>query len=413
MLKPFPLMGEGWVGVRALQIHAPHPSPPHKGGGSVSNQTAYEHSVVMTLLDRQLVFSYVKAYVICLVSLLSLFIIIDLFNNLDNFMQHNGGLTQTLEHIGLYYSYKTSEIFDKLCEPIVLLAAMFTVAWVQRNNELIPLLSAGISTRRVVLPVILSACAVLGLGSLNQEIFLPKVDSYLLEHRDDPKGEKNTEVRGGYDSNGILIGNGTAIKKDQTVIGFVCRIPPSVTHNSVVTLQAERARWTPAESADKPGGWMLTGTIPAELDSWNRPDILEVMGGGRYFLYTKELDFETVTRNKNWVMFLPTWKLLEELDRGTAFRPSAVAVVFHIRLTRPILGVIIVVLGLSIILRDQNRNVYISAGLCVTICAVFFAACFASRHLGESEYLPPALAAWLPVLVFGPAAWVTFDAVHT
>jgi lipopolysaccharide export system permease protein len=44
---------------------------------------------------------------------------------------------------------------------------------------------------------------------------------------------------------------------------------------------------------------------------------------------------------------------------------------------------------------------------------VFFAALFTCKSLGENDYLSPALAAWLPVLCFGPLAFVLFDAVHT
>ena len=74
---------------------------------------------------------------------------------------------------------------------------------------------------------------------------------------------------------------------------------------------------------------------------------------------------------------------------------------------------ILVLMGLSVILRDQNRNVFISTGLCLGLCAVFFAACLACKHLGDNEYLAPALAAWLPVILFGPLAFVNFDAIHT
>jgi lipopolysaccharide export system permease protein len=77
------------------------------------------------------------------------------------------------------------------------------------------------------------------------------------------------------------------------------------------------------------------------------------------------------------------------------------------------MGMLLVFLGLSMILRDQNRNVFISAGLCLFMCAVFFGAMFLCKHLGDHSYLSPALAAWLPVLVFGPLAFVLFDAVHT
>jgi len=88
-------------------------------------------------------------------------------------------------------------------------------------------------------------------------------------------------------------------------------------------------------------------------------------------------------------------------------------VLFHTRLTRPLLGLVLVVMGLSVILRDQNRNVFISSGMCLVLCGVFFAACYMSKTAGDYEYVSPAAAAWAPVLVFGPFAIVLFDAVHT
>src|SRR5260370_39679069 len=96
----------------------------------------------MNLLDRLLIRSYLKAYVVCLVSLLSLYVVVDLFTNVDDFTVHHHGLGPVLSHIGSYYGYKISQIFDRLCEAIILLAAMFTVAMLPRNNELLPLLSA-------------------------------------------------------------------------------------------------------------------------------------------------------------------------------------------------------------------------------------------------------------------------------
>jgi lipopolysaccharide export system permease protein len=47
------------------------------------------------------------------------------------------------------------------------------------------------------------------------------------------------------------------------------------------------------------------------------------------------------------------------------------------------------------------------------MCGVFFAAVFACKQLGDGEYLSPALAAWGPVLFFGPLAFSLFDAIHT
>src|SRR5438105_6634696 len=139
----------------------------------------------MHLLDRVLIRGYLKAYLVCLTSLLSLYVVVDLFTNIDDFAEHHHGLADVLKHIATYYGYRILQYFDRMSEAIVLLAAMFTVAWIQRNNELLPLLSAGVSTQRVVRPVLFSACLMLGLAALNQELAIPKVGEFLLAPRDD------------------------------------------------------------------------------------------------------------------------------------------------------------------------------------------------------------------------------------
>jgi lipopolysaccharide export system permease protein len=367
----------------------------------------------MTLLDRLMIRGYLKAYLVCLVSLLSLYVVVDLFMNLDDFAEHHEGLASILMHIASYYGYRLMQYFDRMSEAIVLLAAMFTVAWMQRNNELLPLLSAGVSTQRVVRPVLLSASLMLGLAALNQELAIPRVGDALLAPRDDPGGDKDLEVHHGIEPNGIHITGDRASRHPKPVVKwFCCLIDTNIAPN-LIHLRAQEAYYVPPGAAKRSGGWLLTGTVPAELEGWDKPDILEIIDSGKYFLHTQEVTFETITRNRGWFIFASTPQLLQELSKPDSTRLASMAVLFHMRLTRPILGLILVFMGLSVILRDQNRNVFISTGLCLVLCGVFFGACFACKHLGDNEYLSPALAAWLPVLTFGPLGFVLFDAIHT
>jgi lipopolysaccharide export system permease protein len=364
-------------------------------------------------LDRMMIRAYVKAYLVCLVSLIGLFIVLDLFTNLDDFAQQRLGFWNTMKIIGVYYANMTPRIFDRLCEAIVLLAAMFTVAMTQRNNELLPLLSAGVSTRRVVTPVLFAACGMLGLTMANQELVLPNIDTSLVENRADPNGEKQIDVKGVYDQNGILISGKSAQRRNQTVEKFFCVMDPKLGHDSLSQLMAETAQYVPPV-ADEPhsGGWLLTHTTPAELENWTRTDILEPLESGRYFLRT-DVDFQTAIRSKNWYVYMTTWQLIFEMDRPGNLQQIGLAVVFHQRLTRPILGILLVFMGLGTILRDQTRNIFISAGLCLVICALFFGAILTCQYMGNNQLVSAALSAWLPVLAFGPLAFVMFDAVHT
>jgi lipopolysaccharide export system permease protein len=367
---------------------------------------------MLGLLDRQMIYGYVKSYIVCLVSLLGLFIVVDLFTNLDDFTQQHQGMSESMRHIGLYYGNMTPRIFDRLCEAIVLLAGMFTVAMMQRNNELLPLLSAGVSTRRVVLPVLLAACGMLVTSVLNQELVLPNIDAFLVENRSSFTGDKKIEVKGALDSKGVHISGHLADVKHQTIDKFVCVIPPKLGRDSLASLQAEIARYIPPGDGEETGGWLLQRTTPSELVNWDGGGILKPLGEGRFFLKT-DVDFQNAIRSKNWFVYLTTWNLWEELQRPGNPQQAALAVVFHQRLTRPVLGMILVFMGLGVILRDQTRNIFISAALCLVLCAVFFGACLTCQYLGNNEHLAPSLAAWLPVLSFGPLAFVMFDAVHT
>jgi len=365
----------------------------------------------MKILDRLLFNSFLKAYAICLVSLLSLYVVIDLFTNLEDFAQHVTGLLPVLRNIVKYYGYKVIQIFDRLCEAIVLLAAAFTVAWIQRNNELLPLLSAGVPTRRVIRPILWGAISLIVLGVLNQELVIPRVADALLTDRDDPLGEKTLVVAGAYDGNGIHVEGSEAKRNGYIVRPFYVTVPETLA-DGLVHMTAKEARYIPAEpEVLQSGGWLMTGVYPPSLE--NLPPALELLDPGKYFLRTSDVDFDVLTRNRQWFMFASTNRLRELLTRPDARRLAAIAVQFHMRITRPILGILLVCLGLSVILRDQNRNVFIGTGLCLANCALFFAAIFACKHLGDNEYLNPALSAWLPVMVFGPVTVASFDGIHT
>jgi lipopolysaccharide export system permease protein len=362
---------------------------------------------MMTLIDRQLVLSFLKAFVVCLTSLLALFIVVDLFTNLDDFQGKN--LLETLRRIGAYYAYRIPQIFDRLAEAIILLAAMFTVSWMQRNNEQLALLSAGVSTRRIVLPVMLAACAMLSLATLNQELLLPRVASKLNNAKDDPEGLRDTLAQSAFDPNGVHLTGTLASSYKKTVYKLCATIPENVAGN-LVHLYAEEARYT--QTGPRQGTWELTNTRPAEVEMIDN-SVVEVVDKGRFRIKVRDVTFDALTRRNNWYVYASTQRIWDELCRSDGNRQLGMAVIFHQRVARPLVGILLVVLGISMILRDQNRNVILSVGGCLGLCGTFFVVIQTCRTLGENDLLSPVLAAWVPILVFAPFTLPLFDAVHT
>jgi lipopolysaccharide export system permease protein len=366
---------------------------------------------VISTLDRMFLLSFARSYLIVWTSLVSLYVVIDLFTNIDDFGQKGGGLQSVVNHITEYYSYRVIQIFDLMAEAITLMAAMFSVAWLQRNNELLPQLSAGIPTRRVIRPILLGAAITLALGPLNQELVIPRVADELMKPRDDPDGTKAQAMMGAFDANAVHLEGTVGTRKDQSVMWMYVTIPENAPCG-LVHLVAREAKYIPPGSEPQSGGWLLTYTVPETIDPALLPPYLVQVHPTVYFLKT-EADFEGVSRGATWFLFASTPRLRELLERPEPRRQAKIAVEFHRRITRPLVGAIIVLLGLSVILRNPNRHVFISVGLCLSICALFYACVLGCKFLGTNDYVSPPLSAWLPVLVFGPLTLVSFDAMHT
>ena len=137
------------------------------------------------ILDRQRYWAFLKAYVICYVSLVGLYIVIDAFSNLDEFIKRAEGFGELLTVMGRYYLIHQALYFDQLGGVIGMMAAIFTVTWMQRNNEQLAMLAAGISTHRAIRPVLFSSVIVSMLSVVNQEVIIPKYAEEIQKSHDD------------------------------------------------------------------------------------------------------------------------------------------------------------------------------------------------------------------------------------
>src|SRR5262249_40083402 len=94
-------------------------------------------------------------------------------------------------------------------------------------------------------------------------------------------------------------------------------------------------------------------------------------------------------------------------------RQVKIAVLFHTRITRPLIGFLLVVLGVSVILWNPNRHIALSAALCLGIGVGYYVFVLGCKALGDGDFISPPLAAWLPVMIYGPCALVSMDMIHT
>lgn len=366
---------------------------------------------MITTLDRMLLGAYVRSYVFAGISFISLFIVIDLFTHLDAYVNRSGSWWTITRHIFHYYVVRLPQVFDLMAEAITLMAATFTVAWMLKNNELLPQLSAGIPTRRVIRPVLVGSVATLLLPPLNQQFVIPELAEQLMTSRDDPEGAKAQVLLGTFDSSGIHLEGQAGFRKDKRIEWMYITFPEH-SPGGMIHLTAAEAFYIPPSDEPLSGGWLLINATPDSFTG-SPPLNLTVLGPGRFFLKVETANFDAVNRGNSWYIHASTTRLYELLTKSEGRRQEKLAVLFHTRLTRPIIGTLLVVLGVAVILWNPQRHVVLSAGLCVVIGAGFYVCVLGCKALGDADYITPPLAAWLPVLLYGPPALLAYDAMHT
>src|SRR5207253_3686210 len=90
-----------------------------------------------------------------------------------------------------YYATLVPFLWMKILPISVLLAAGLSVTWLARQNELAPLVSAGVPTRRILLPILLAAAALTALQMVARETVVPG-----LSRRHDDLHRLLTEKKG-------------------------------------------------------------------------------------------------------------------------------------------------------------------------------------------------------------------------
>src|SRR4051812_41968640 len=171
----------------------------------------------MRILDRQRYWAFFKAYVVCFIALVGLYIVIDAFSNLDEFAERADGAVELFQVMGRYYLIHMIQFYDRLCGVVGMMAAIFTVTWMQKNNELLAMLAAGVSTQRVIRPVWISSILVSLLAMVNQEVLMPAYAVELQKTHDDD-GNRKLQISSRYDADNIVFHGLEADRATKTLL---------------------------------------------------------------------------------------------------------------------------------------------------------------------------------------------------
>ncbi len=374
----------------------------------------------MTRIDRYLVFLYFRVLVICFFSLAGLLIVIHVFTNLDEFLRYSQQRQSALIRILIeYYGPYTLSIYERLSGLFALLALLFVVAWLNRTNEFTALMSAGITKRRVVRPLMISSLIVILAAAGLRELAIPHYQDRLDRNPQDLTGDLPRPMRPTFDSDAYALFQGRhLLPANMEIVAPVFKIqggPLAPVMGSKIL--AASAQFMPAAN-DRPAGYLLRQvSAPKRIDTLDsvltldgRPLLLTTkehpwIEAGNCFLVSR-IEFEMLRGGSAWKQFASTHELIEHL-RGENIRSgNDLRVQIHQRFLRPATDWTVLLLGIPVLLTRPDRHMFWVAGACLFVVAGFSAFVLGLAALGSSgTVLSPALACWMPLLMFLPWGW--------
>lgn len=368
----------------------------------------------MKLLDRYVAKNFITGYLIAFFVLIGLCVTLDLFVNLDEFIEQEN----TVGNILIYYPPRIALWFRYLAGMITVIAAVFSLARMTKNNELIAVMASGTSLKRVLAPILLLAVLLTGLLIADEEIIIPRLASRLTLAHDEVHGQRSYAVWFMSDSYGNLICCREFSENEQALLNpFVIlrqRDPGSLRWNVIGQVQAERAVYDAARE-----GWTLEdgrcmNVLPEEIVDLDAPAVQPVD-----FLPSDLEPAQIPLRLQEGYKSLLSLRQLEALIRNPSTRATDMAELVlqqQARIVDPIMNLIMLMVALPVLICRDPRDMKSAILISFVITLSCFITTFLCKLMATEPffgYLRPEIWVWAPVVIFLPIAFIQIDSMKT
>lgn len=362
----------------------------------------------MTILDRHIGARLIATFFKVLLSLVFLFILIDLFTNRRNdIARHDVPWSVVLHYYAVFiptiiYKYQGASLS-------ILVAALLVFGSLAQNNEITATLAGGISLRRIVrVPVLLAALLAVGLFSFQETVGVAA--NRQVRKLDDRYFSRNSESAWTGMSWARLAGGWTChiMKFNRISLAGENLFMHQFGQEKAQQIQAGRVYWDP------------------DKNQWTMED-------GRWFVFDLTKNWECqVTRvtqlpapieESPEELFAmqepPDTKTVPELMadiRGAeqyGMPVGAYLADLHAKFAQPALCFVMVWLAIPFAMRLRRGGLAIGFGVSIAIALAYLILFRISMGLGHIERMNPVVAAWLANVVFLAYGMIMFRRTPT
>ncbi len=358
------------------------------------------------ILSRYIAREFLKLLSLWTTSFFMIFFVVELFERINAIIINKAPFYLILE----YFLYKIPPFLTQTLPFATLLAALITLGVLARNNEVVAMKAHGVSTYRIILPLVVLAASVTAFIFLWNETIVPyaaRKASYIWSVK-----IKKEEERAFFELNKIWYRGENAIynirlldpKKD--LLKGVTIYYFDEAFNLRQRLDAREARWNEdkwtfyqvAIRDFRPGGEIMTEIYDErDVPIPERPE-----------------DFKKGMQNPEEMTYREL-KEYAEMLKEDGYDSTRYVVDLHKKLAFPLLTLIMVLIGSPLALaasHGRGGGIAQGVGISIGIGFIYWVAFAISVALGYAGTFPPFIAAWAPNVFFGLMGGFILESIH-
>ena len=360
----------------------------------------------MRILTRYILNEFLKPFLLGVVAFASLLIISELFIQLDKWIDLKTPLLVCAE----YLLWRTPEWLVQISPVAVLLATLFSLGGLARHNEFTAMKASGLSSYRILLPLLL-LCLFLVLGSLLfSEVIVPyanqRVD-YIYNVK-----VKHRKIRDYQKQDNLVIAGEEGRMYTIKYLDGEKKLMEEVSVDQfnkdfamVNQIYAKKAIW-------KGNYWIFYDGVFRQFDPGETGTIREEKFKERVFYLPERLDhFSRKQKKPNEMSYFELRDYIAKLTKNgiPAIREK---VALHSKISFPFSSLIIMLVGIPFALQTSKSGKVMGFALSIFICFLYWGMFSVGKAIGENRVLPPVPAAWFANIIFGILGLALISRIH-
>jgi lipopolysaccharide export system permease protein len=348
----------------------------------------------MRRLDRYILRQFIQTAVFAVLAFVLIFIVVDMMENLDDFLDHNG----TPMIIATYYFYFIPEIVKLIVPVAMLMSALFTTGRMSTYNELTAMKSSGMSLYRYMAPLLIFSLFLSGamiyfngwvVPSANKRkfdigrvYFQKNVDYTTKSNIHFEASHSRIVTLGSFDEN-----RGAAF--NVSIEDFSPQDPTRILHR----IDAAELQWQ-----DTSGTWLLSAGVERtfEGDHEHMSTFAEMPIGKLNF----SPDDVKKKQQKPDEMDYPGLKAFILNQEQTGHDTARWTVDLDSKIAFPFASFIVVLFGVPFSSIKRRGGLGVEFGISLAVCFLYMIFLKVSEAFGYNGDLNPLLTAWLANIIF-------------